>query len=888
MENSIAWLQQWILFVLQSEFDGIWRTLPASIIMIGIVLLLRPYVVRKFPMESWKTLAVWLCILLIFPEIYSGTTLIELEIPKFLEPQNGIVQQIETIQPKIEQIQRQMEIDWQKTEVSKEIVEPASPVLDHQSQYIENKEAVQSKQGIKFPALPDITPVLIWAVGAVLFWLYYIVQYLRLQWYLRKGRYKITTPEILSCYDVLFHEVQRIPRSMLFCKPKLYCHTGLPSAMCVGVLRKTIYLDTQNRNQEEIYWILRHELTHVAIQDMGIKVILLLVRGLYWFHPLVHWLAKSIERDLEITCDERTVEDASLEERKAYSMAILNSVREGNHKRRLAKLSTAFVESKETLKERLEHILDMKLKDSVSTSTVILEMGLLALLIALFNLVGCSTLSSTTQQSQAHVPTLEEQLYDAKISYIGDASGVGKILTLLPLPKGLEYDTEGIELVTDAEPYGAIHHIKFSPNISETEKEIALDSPEFLERNAYLFLALVDNADFLEYQVHDRGDADTTTIFRYDRESAKQYFGDMDLRTLAVDETTFENFAQELNTMMSVVWEDSIRESRELDIASQEEKQAIIEENISVLANIPMGTDYAAWVEQIRAQTAYDTLLKLEDDTLAYCLIQFATGNGLSEDSYGYTLMLLANQLAYGVTNTAEELNHTPAEWFASYQALDSFAVVPFYRGLEEVYAQSSNATEYMILSDTAKDSCVNSKAEEVQAVYAALSDVLGEANLSLHDLKVFAPLIVDIAKTDTTMQVCCVIGENDYHMVRVGLEPYFVNIGGGRTPARLDFVRQNDEWVMTEIHMAQDGSNYTSSIEEMAPSQKVAKEMISFDQEEITSLLYENLIIYCTENEYSPIIYDTSYLSDTLRTELQRFFVIMPAQEVDTGEKIF
>lgn len=886
MGNSIAWLQQRILWLLQSEFDGIWRILPASILIILIVMLLRSYFTRRFQMESWKAVTIFLCIILIFPNVYSSAAFVKLEIPTFLQSQNGIIQQIETIQPKMEQIHRQMEIDWQKTEASaiKDTAEPASTAPENRSQSMENNTVTQTKSWIELPDLPDITPVLIWAAGAILFWLYYIVQYLRLQWYLRKGRYNITTPEILSCYDLVFREVQQIPRSMLFLKPKLYCHTGIPSAMCVGWLCKTIYLDTQNRSQEEIYWILRHELTHIAMQDMGTKVLLLCVRGLYWFHPLVHWLARNVERALEITCDEKTVEDASLEERKAYSMAILNSVREGNHKRRLAKLSTAFVEDKETLKERLECILNMKVKGR----GMLASFCVIVLVLVLLNLVGCSTLSSTTQQSQAHLPTLEEQLYDAKIPYIGDASGVGKILTLLPLPNGLEYDPEGIELVTEAEPYGAIHHIKFSSDISEAEKEAAINSPEFLERNAYLFLALVDNADFLEYQVHDREDTDTTTVFRYDRESAKQYFGDSDLRTLSADETTFANFTQELNHILSVAWENSIRESRELDLASQEEKQAILEENLSILANIPMGTDYAAWVEQIRAQTAYDTLLKLDDDTLAYCLTQFATGNGLSEDSYGYTLMLLANQLAYGVTNTAEELDRTPADWFAAYQALDSSAVVPFYKGQEEIYAQSSNSTVYLPLTDAALESRVNSKDEEVQAVYAALSNILDEANLSTHDLKVFAPLIVDIARTDTTMQVCCIIGENDYQMVRIGLDMYLVAIGGARTPARLDFVKQNDVWVMTEAHMAQDGSYYTSSIEEMAPSDKVAKEMISFDAKEVTSLLYENLILYCTENAYSPIIYDISYLSDALRTELQRFFVLVPTEEVDTANKIF
>lgn len=43
----------------------------------------------------------------------------------------------------------------------------------------------------------------------------------------------------------------------------------------------------------------------------------------------------------------------------------------------------------------------------------------------------------------------------------------------------------------------------FTEATTEAEKQALLSNTDQLERNAYLFLALVDNADFLEYKIHD-------------------------------------------------------------------------------------------------------------------------------------------------------------------------------------------------------------------------------------------------------------------------------------------------------------------------------------------------------------------------------------------------
>lgn len=75
---------------------------------------------------------------------------------------------------------------------------------------------------------------------------------------------------------------------------------------------------------------------------------------MHWFNPLMYWLIDQLEWSTELECDAKVVDGADLQARKAYSMAILNSIREGNRKR--ARLSTAFVENRKTLEKRLEAI----------------------------------------------------------------------------------------------------------------------------------------------------------------------------------------------------------------------------------------------------------------------------------------------------------------------------------------------------------------------------------------------------------------------------------------------------------------------------------------------------------------------------------------------------
>lgn len=831
---------QWAPVVLRRCFDAVWQVTLPWIITILLLMLLRPFLLRRYSVKCYlNCMRIMMMLLIMSMTAYSGNAYWQIPGPDTLfshEMQANPVEEesFPTVSTE-ENFAKQQETSVVQTQSQQQTTETPVPT------------ATLEKQ-----TLPELYQI--WAVGMVLFLLFHLVQYGRMQWYLHKGREKITDPALLESYQQLHKEMPILVR-----KPRIYCHRGLPSSICVGLFRKTIYVDTQDRDLEEMKWVLRHELYHCDNGDMLGRWVFLVVQAMHWFNPLMYWLIDQLEWSTELECDAKVVDGADLQARKAYSMAILNSIREGNRKR--SRLSTAFVENRKTLEKRLEAIVDMQQKKPGRIMFFLIT----GMVIFCFTFVGCTPVESQ-QTTEAVQTDLTRELYDARTPYIGGASDVGKILGLLPLPNGLTTHEEGMELFTDeGSPFGAKQHLMFTEATTEAEKSALLSNTDQLERNAYLFLALVDNADFLEYKIHETPTTESVT-FHFDRETAEKYYGDIDLRSFTSDFDTFAAFVEELNILFDCPFTETLETAGRENWVENYQTAMELVQNIS--AQMPLQGDFAAWADQMRQSEAFAQLVELGDDALIYCLMQMPGGT----DTESYVVMLAADELAYGSRKDGASFDETPEEWYQVYCALDSQYAAHFYRGLEQEYAQMPEA-EYLSLSKEAARSRVTSKETAVQAVYEALSDYMEEDTLNGHELMVFAPLILDVAETEDTLQVCCVVGDDRYSMNRVGNQGYcLLNEGGSRVPARLDFVKEQGEWKLEEIHWAKDGSGYAPSIEEMAPNEEVAQKMIDFDSDDMTRLLYDNLIQYMNVTDTSYMVYDMGYKTEDLQQELRQF----------------
>lgn len=831
---------QWAPVVLRRCFDAVWQVTLPWIITILLLILLRPFLLRRYSVKCYlNCMRIMMMLLIMSMTAYSGNAYWQIPGPDTLfshEMQANPVEEesFPTVSTE-ENFAKQQETSVVQTQSQQQTTETPVPT------------ATPEKQ-----TLPELYQI--WAVGMVLFLLFHLVQYGRMQWYLHKGREKITDPALLESYQQLHKEMPILVR-----KPRIYCHRGLPSSICVGLFRKTIYVDTQDRDLEEMKWVLRHELYHCDNGDMLGRWVFLVVQAMHWFNPLMYWLIDQLEWSTELECDAKVVDGADLQARKAYSMAILNSIREGNRKR--SRLSTAFVENRKTLEKRLEAIVDMQQKKPGRIMFFLIT----GMVIFCFTFVGCTPVESQ-QTTEAVQTDLTRELYDARTPYIGSASDVGKILGLLPLPNGLTTHEEGMELFTDeGSPFGAKQHLMFTEATTEAEKSALLSNTDQLERNAYLFLALVDNADFLEYKIHETPTTESVT-FHFDRQTAEKYYGDIDLRSFTSDFDTFVAFVEELNILFDCPFTETLETAGRENWVENYRIAMELVQNIS--AQMPLQGDFAAWADQMRQSEAFAQLMALGDDALIYCLMQMPGGT----DTESYVVMLAADELAYGSRKDGASFDETPEEWYQVYCALDSQYAAHFYRGLEQEYAQMPEA-EYLSLSKEAARSRVTSKETAVQAVYEALSDYMEEDTLNGHELMVFAPLILDVAETEDTLQVCCVVGDDRYSMNRVGNQGYcLLNEGGSRVPARLDFVKEQGEWKLEEIHWAKDGSGYAPSIEEMAPNEEVAQKMIDFDSDDMTRLLYDNLIQYMNVTDTSYMVYDMGYKTEDLQQELRQF----------------
>jgi len=98
----------------------------------------------------------------------------------------------------------------------------------------------------------------------------------------------------------------------------------VPVPMTVGVFPTTIYVppDWRAWTAPGRRAVLRHEMAHIHRHDGLVRALEILVRALYWFHPLVPLLAQRINVYREQACDERAA-DPDPEGRITYSKQLV-------------------------------------------------------------------------------------------------------------------------------------------------------------------------------------------------------------------------------------------------------------------------------------------------------------------------------------------------------------------------------------------------------------------------------------------------------------------------------------------------------------------------------------------------------------------------------------
>lgn len=221
--------------------------------------------------------------------------------------------------------------------------------------------------------------ILIWILGALLFFSLNIILYIR---YVRENKvwsYK-SDDEIINN---IFSEIKN--KMGVNSKVGLRICENVNSPMLMGLLKPMVILPKGDFKKDELEHIFAHELAHYKRYDIWFKMLLLIVRSLHWFNPFIFIMGKMASADIELCCDDHVIKDYDIMKRAEYAQTIINIMKLKKNKRLM--LTTNFNGGKKFMKRRIKILVNSKR----NKRGVTIFIGMLLFAILLQGLVACKS-----------------------------------------------------------------------------------------------------------------------------------------------------------------------------------------------------------------------------------------------------------------------------------------------------------------------------------------------------------------------------------------------------------------------------------------------------------------------------------------------------------------
>lgn len=161
---------------------------------------------------------------------------------------------------------------------------------------------------------------IIWAAVAVAMFVWKVFGYMRFIHFSARGRKRIENPIVLDIYQSTIR-VLKLRHAPLLYRSRI---AGVP--MLIGLFRPCILIPDTQIDEQNLYHILLHELTHYKRRDGFYKWLVQITVCIHWFNPLVYFMAKEVDNACELSCDEAVVRRLSSSERRIYGDMLLNSL----------------------------------------------------------------------------------------------------------------------------------------------------------------------------------------------------------------------------------------------------------------------------------------------------------------------------------------------------------------------------------------------------------------------------------------------------------------------------------------------------------------------------------------------------------------------------------
>lgn len=258
-------------------------------------------------------------------------------------------------------------------------------------------------------------------------------------------------------------------------------------ALCRLIKPTILFPNTMlDLEDDEIKYILLHELSHYKRKDILVNYLLVLLQCIHWFNPFIWFFFKKIREDMELATDEMVVSKLNEDEYKNYARTIITIIeRISIVPKNIGVLAMA--DDKKILRKRIEMIKNSNLfKNKKKLISII---GISCVLI-----LGSILLTSKNSLTDDRVKGNFENLIQYKNSYVGDNSNTNNLIQSL----GFGSFKERIELSTSESPYAIKTYYNLN-NININKNDIKNE----LFINSIIIFSLIENVDELHYYILD-------------------------------------------------------------------------------------------------------------------------------------------------------------------------------------------------------------------------------------------------------------------------------------------------------------------------------------------------------------------------------------------------
>ena len=158
--------------------------------------------------------------------------------------------------------------------------------------------------------------VFMWGAGTLTLIVHKLIQYSIFIKRVRNLKRRMTS-QIFRCQSFIEEEIKNI-------KPEIICSYMIEFPMCTGMGKGIILLPDKHYEDNELYYILKHEYTHLRNKDIHIKVLIEFFIALFWWNPCVYLLRYDLNHILEVRCDLAVVGKETSQKKVIYLNTLIN------------------------------------------------------------------------------------------------------------------------------------------------------------------------------------------------------------------------------------------------------------------------------------------------------------------------------------------------------------------------------------------------------------------------------------------------------------------------------------------------------------------------------------------------------------------------------------